>query len=167
MMLDPALATTAVVITASTSLLLATLGTIMAEKSGVINLGIDGLMLVGALVGFAVAQQTGSATAGAMAALVAGGILASIHAFLTVVLLSNQIVTGLALNIFCTGLANFLGRNFVGQVGPRLEPIAIPGLSSIPVIGPMMSHQDGLVYGAIIIALLLAIFSVIPGPAFI
>ena len=102
-------------ITAGTSLLLATLGEIVTEKSGVINLGLEGLMLVGALAGFSISHYTGSPVLGLVAAGLAGGAMSCIHAFLVVTLRCNQIVSGLALAILGSGLSSFFGQRMVGR----------------------------------------------------
>ncbi len=93
-----------------TSLTYATLGEVFTEKSGVLNLGVEGTMLMGALSGFVVTFNTGSLILGILFAMFAGGIFSLIHAFLTITLRANQVVTGLAITLFGTGLANFLGK---------------------------------------------------------
>ena len=132
----------AVAIQAGTSLVYATIGEIFAERSGILNLGVEGMMIMGAVVAFAGAYHTGSAWAGLALAILIGGLMALIHAFLTISLRADQVVTGLALTIFGTGLASFLGQRMgpdgnplVGLVGPRFQKIPLPGLSDIPVIG--------------------------------
>lgn len=128
-----------------TSLTYATLGEVFTEKSGVLNLGIEGTMLMGALSGFAVTFHTGSLLLGLLFAMFAGGLFSLLHAFLTISLRSNQVVTGLAITMFGTGLANFLGKrvgpvennlNLVGVNIPlRFENIQIPLLHKIPIFG--------------------------------
>lgn len=143
----------AVTVRAGTSLVYATIGEIYTERSGVLNLGLEGTMLMGAVSGFAAAYHTGSAWWGLVAAMVVGGLMSLIHAVLTVSLRADQTVSGLALTIFGTGLSSFLGQRLgpggkplVGLVGPRFERLPIPGLQDIPVIGPALFQQDLLVY---------------------
>jgi general nucleoside transport system permease protein len=142
-----------ITIRAGTSLLYATIGEIVTERSGILNLGVEGMMIMGAVTAFAAAFHSGSAWVGVLTAMIVGGLMASIHAFLTISLHADQTVSGLALTIFGSGLASFLGQRLgpagaplVGQVGPRFTKIALPGLSQIPVIGQAMFNQDILVY---------------------
>jgi ABC-type uncharacterized transport system permease subunit len=111
--------------TAGTSLLLTTLGEIITEKSGVINLGLEGLMLVGALVGFVTSHYTGSPVLGLAAAGIAGGMMSCVHAFLAITLRCNQIVSGLALVILGSGLSSFFGQRMIGQKAPYFEPMVL------------------------------------------
>ncbi len=139
-------------VAAGTVLLLASLGEAISEKGGILNLGVEGMILVGAISGFIAAQASGSLVVAVLAGMAAGGLLALIHAFLTVSLRANQVVSGLALTIFGTGTASFLGKSFVGiQSVVRFEDIPIPGLSSIPFIGPIFFDQDILVYASILL----------------
>lgn len=134
------------VITASTPLLLAASGELVTEKSGVLNLGVEGMMLVGAIAGFAVTASSGSATLGILAAVVAGVLMSLIFAFLTLTLMANQVATGLALTIFGVGFSALVGSGFVGFAIDPLPSLAIPGISTLPVIGPILFGQDFLVY---------------------
>jgi general nucleoside transport system permease protein len=134
------------VISASTPLLLAATGELITEKSGVLNLGIEGMMLVGAVIGFAVTLSTGSSLLGIAAAGIAGAALALIFAILTLVLLANQVATGLALAILGTGLSALVGKGYVGNAVPPLAKLELPVLSDLPVVGPILFHQDLLVY---------------------
>lgn len=143
----------AVTIRAGTSLLYATLGGIFNERSGVMNLGIEGMMIMGAVCAFATVFHSGSLVLAVVVAMIAGGLLALIHAILSVTLRANQVVSGLALTLFGTGLANFLGQKLgpegkplVGQIGPKFLKAPIPGLSDIPLFGPTLFNQDILVY---------------------
>jgi simple sugar transport system permease protein len=143
----------AVAIQAGTSLVYATIGEIFTERSGILNLGVEGMMIMGAVTAFAAAYHTGTVWAGVAMAILAGGLLALIHAVLTISLRADQVVSGLALTIFGTGLASFLGQRLgpegqplVGLVGPRFQDIALPLLSSIPIIGEPLFDQDILVY---------------------
>ncbi|MEQ8286257.1 ABC transporter permease [Thalassospira sp.] len=134
------------VITASTPLLLAASGELITEKSGVLNLGVEGMMLVGAIAGFAVTASSGSAILGVAAAVVAGTLMSLIFAFLTLTLMANQVATGLALTIFGVGFSALVGSGFVGFAIDPLPSLSIPGISAIPVIGPILFGQDFLVY---------------------
>ncbi|AKX94772.1 ABC transporter permease [Neomoorella thermoacetica] len=141
------IATLAAAITAGTPILFAALGEIIAERAGVLNLGVEGMMLVGAVTGFMVAVKTASPWLGFLAALVAAGATAAIFAVLTITLRANQVVTGLALTIFGTGLSGFLGKPYVGIPLPvSFKPVALPLLSQIPFIGPIFFRHDPLVY---------------------
>ncbi|NIY75757.1 ABC transporter permease [Thalassospira sp. HF15] len=134
------------VITASTPLLLAATGELVTEKSGVLNLGVEGMMLVGAIAGFAVTASSGSATLGILAAVVAGTLMSLIFAFLTLTLMANQVATGLALTIFGVGFSALVGSGFVGFAIEPLPGLSIPGISAIPIVGPILFGQDFLVY---------------------
>ncbi|MEA2780548.1 MAG: ral nucleoside transport system permease protein [Rhodospirillaceae bacterium] len=139
------------VISASTPLLLAATGELVTEKSGVLNLGIEGMMLVGAIVGFAVSLTTGSAVLGIAASGLAGAALALVFAILTLILLANQVATGLALTILGTGLSALIGKNFVGIAIAPLPKLELPILSDLPAIGPILFNQDALVYGSFLL----------------
>lgn len=143
----------AVTIRAGTSLLYATIGEIFAERSGVLNLGVEGMMLMGAVCGFAASYHTGSPWVGLLVALVVGAAMAAIHAFLTITLRAEQVVSGLALTIFSVGLSSFLGQRLgpggaplVGLQGPRFSKLPLPGLSNLPVVGDPLFNQDLLTY---------------------
>ncbi|WP_289078696.1 ABC transporter permease [uncultured Thalassospira sp.] len=141
------------VITASTPLLLAASGELVTEKSGVLNLGVEGMMLVGAIAGFAVTASSGSAILGILAAVVAGVLMSLIFAFLTLSLMANQVATGLALTIFGIGFSALVGSKFVGFAIDPLPALSIPGISVIPVIGPILFGQDFLVYLSIAVVI--------------
>jgi len=154
-----------VTIRAGTSLLYATLGEILTERSGILNLGIEGIMITGAVTGFAAAYHTKQVWVGVGAAVLAGGVLALIHAFLTISLRADQVVSGLALTIFGSGLANYLGQRLgpkgaplVGLTGPKFLPVSIPGLEQIPVLGASAFNQDVLTYASYILVPLIAYF---------
>jgi len=147
MEMDTVIALLATAVSAGTPLLYAALGEILCERSGVLNLGVEGMMLAGAVCGFLVAVETQSPAAGIVAAMLAGGALAAIHAFMTTTLRVNQIISGLALALFGTGLSSYIGKHLIGvplPVGPA--PMPFPGLSEIPLIGPAFFRQDLLVY---------------------
>jgi ABC-type uncharacterized transport system permease subunit len=134
-------------IVSGTPLLFAALGELISEKAGIMNLGVEGMMLMGAVTGFAVDVYTQNQWAGILAAMIAGGIVAVIHAFLTISLRANQVVSGLALTIFGTGLSAYLGKPLIGQPAPAVfQTVPIPGLCKIPWIGPIFFSHDVLVY---------------------
>jgi len=139
------------VVVASMPLLFATLGELLSEKAGNLNLGVEGMMLMGAVIGFRVGLATNSPILAVLAALLAGAFGAAMFAFLTVSLRANQVVTGLTLTIFGSGFAGLVGRDVVGvplslQLRNSFDAIPIPLLSKIPVIGKPLFDQDILVY---------------------
>ena len=143
----------AVTIQAGTSLVFAAVGEIYTERAGILNLGLEGTLIMGAVSAFAVGYHTESLLLGTLAAVVVGAALASIHAFLSVTLRADQVVSGLALTLFGIGLSSFLGQRLgpegaplVGLVGPKFTKIEIAGLSHIPLLGPALFNQDLLVY---------------------
>jgi len=133
---------------AATPLIYAALGELVVERSGVLNLGVEGMMLVGAVTGFAVGHITGSLLLGYVAAIFASTALALLFGFLTLTMQANQVATGLALTLFGIGLSAFAGRNFAGLPIDGVEAIPVPMLSSLPVIGALFRF-DWLVYGSI------------------
>jgi simple sugar transport system permease protein len=139
------------IITASTPLLLAAIGELVVERSGVLNLGVEGMMAIGAVCGFGAALASGSPYLGILAAIAAGAALSLLFAFLTLSLVSNQVATGLALTLLGLGLSGLIGESFVGQPGVKLEKLQVPGLSDIPYIGPIVFGQDLLVYAALVL----------------
>jgi ABC-type uncharacterized transport system permease subunit len=137
----------AAAIPAGTAILYACLGEILCERAGVLNLGVEGMMLMGALAGFAACYHSENAWIGAVAACVVGGLMATIHAFLTITLRANQVVSGLALTLFGAGLSAYLGRDLSGKPIPdKFNDITIPLLGDIPRIGEILFQQDALVY---------------------
>lgn len=140
------------IVTASTPLLLAALGELVTERAGVLNLGVEGMMVMGAVAGFAVALTTGSPHLGIVAAALAGAALAIPFGFLTLNLVANQVATGLALTLLGLGLSGLIGEAFVGQPGVRLAKIHIPGLTDLPFVGPLLFGQDILVYLSLALA---------------
>ncbi len=133
-------------IVAATPLLFAALGELVAEKSGVLNLGVEGMMIVGAIAGFATAVETGSPVLGLLAAIAAGALLAAIFAFFTQILMSNQVATGLALTLFGLGMASMLGQPYSGMPAPGFPRLDVPGLSDLPVAGRLLFAHDFMVY---------------------
>lgn len=138
-------------IPAGTPLLYGTLGEITAERSGVLNLGVEGMMIVGAVTAFGVTQATGNIWLGVLAAALLGGLLALVHAFASITLRVNQVVSGLALTMLGMGLSGLVGKRYIGMPPPtRLKPVVIPVLSDLPVLGPLLFQFDLLVYLAIL-----------------
>lgn len=133
------------VIGAATPLLLAALGELVAEKSGVLNLGVEGMMLIGAVTGFAVTSVTGASLLGLVVAMIAATAASMIFAFLTLTLASNQVATGLALTIFGVGLSSMLGEHYVGTTIQPLGPIFPEALASHP-LGRLVFGHSILVY---------------------
>lgn len=134
------------VITASTPLVIAALGELVSERSGVLNLGVEGMMIMGAVAAFATAQLTGSPYLGILGGIVGGGLFSLLFGFLTLTLVANQVATGLALTILGLGLSGQIGESFVGMPGVRLQPIVIPLLSDIPFFGRVLFSQDLIFY---------------------
>lgn len=148
----------AAAVQSGTPILYATLGEIFTEKSGVLNLGVEGAMILGALAGFMVAKFTGSPVIGFLAAGFVGSLATSIHGVVCLWFQGNQVVSGLALTILGAGLANYLGTAYVGLSAPGFSPLALPVLSEIPVIGKIFFQQDLLVYFSYCIPLLMWLF---------
>jgi len=134
------------VISAATPLLFAALGELVVEKSGVLNLGVEGMMIVGAVGAFATTASTGSSALGIVVGAGAGMALAFVFGVLTLTLAANQVATGLALTIFGLGLSSLVGAGFVGIPVAPLPKLAIPGLSDLPLVGPLIFGHDLLVY---------------------
>ncbi len=134
------------IITASTPLLLASIGELVTERAGVLNLGVEGMMVMGAVAAFIVAQTTGSPSLGVLGGIFAGALFSLLYGFLALTLVTNQVATGLALTILGLGLSGMIGESFVGMSGVKLQALAIPGLSSIPFIGPVLFNQDIIFY---------------------
>jgi simple sugar transport system permease protein len=143
-----------------TPLLLATLGEILAERAGVMNLGLEGLMLLGAVAGFGAAHATGSVTLGLLAGTGAGAALALVHALVTVTLKADQVVSGLALAFVGAGLSSVLGAPLVEvrQAGAQAGALAIPLLSQIPLLGQVFFNQGAVVYLSLLLVPLCWVF---------
>ncbi len=131
---------------AATPILLAALGELVVEKTGVLNLGVEGMMIIGAISGFAMAVQTGSPLAGFVGAAAAGAVLSLLFAFLTQIALANQVASGLALTLFGLGLSSLIGTDYDGLIPPATAPLHIPLLADIPGLGPMLFQHDPMVY---------------------
>jgi general nucleoside transport system permease protein len=155
MNLEIILALLAAAVQMGTPILLATLGEIVTERGGILNLGVEGIMSVGALAAFAVTLWTGSPVAGLLAAGICGALLAGVHGLVCLGFQGNQVVSGLALTILGVGLANYFGTPLVGSSAPGFHPLPIPGLSQVPILGRVFFRQDVLVYMSILIVPLL------------
>lgn len=131
---------------AATPILLAAIGELVVERAGVLNLGVEGMMIVGAITGFAASVETGSPWIGFLAAAVGGSVLALLFALLTQVALANQVASGLALTLFGLGLSSLMGQSYVGIKPPHFAEIHIPFLSDVPVLGPILFAQDPVLY---------------------
>ena len=145
-MMDTLIPILVAAVAAGTPMVFAALGELVTEKSGVLNLGVEGMMLMGAVTGFAVASQTGNPWVGALAGMVAGAAMALIFAVLTLNLMANQVASGLALTLFGVGLSAFLGKPYESVSLTVAPPPAIPLLSQIPVLGPLLFNYHLLVY---------------------
>jgi general nucleoside transport system permease protein len=144
------------VLAASTPLLLAAAGELIAERAGVLNLGVEGMMIMGAACGFAAAYLTGSTVLGAGVGTIAGTAMSAIFAALTLGLAVNQVATGLALTILGIGLSGLIGAGFVGDRIVGAPHLHIPLLTDLPLIGRVLFGQDAFVYASI--ALVIAIW---------
>ena len=133
------------IIIASTPLVLAAIGELIVEKSGVLNLGVEGMMIIGAVASFIVTHETGSHLMGILAAIIASGLIAVIFGILTQYLLSNQVATGLALTLFGLGLASLIGQSYSGISLKAFPILEVTILSNIPIIGGMLFSFDYLI----------------------
>ncbi|MGK9042155.1 ABC transporter permease [Rhizobium sp. SA279] len=134
------------VITAATPLVIAASGELVTERSGVLNLGVEGMMIMGAVCAFAAAHMTGSPYLGILAGVASGAVFSLLFGFLTLTLVANQVATGLALTILGLGVSGMLGESFVGLPGVKLQPIVFPLLSDTPFFGPLLFRQDLIFY---------------------
>jgi len=144
--------------TAATPLLIAALGELVVERSGVLNLGVEGMMIMGAVGGFAAASLTGNPWIGVLVAILFGAVTSLAFAFLTLSLAANQVATGLALTILGLGLSGLIGEPFVGQAGVKLSNISIPILTDLPLLGPLLFGQDPIFYMSIALVIGVAWF---------
>ena len=142
---------------AATPILLAAIGELVVERAGVLNLGVEGMMITGAVCGFVVAVGTGSPWLGFIGAAFGGALISLIFGFLTQILLSNQVATGLALTLFGLGLSALMGQGYIGIKAPSFPDWHIPLLGDIPVLGPIVFQHDPMVYvGLLIVAVVWA-----------
>ncbi len=130
------------IITAATPLVIAAMGELVTERAGVLNLGVEGMMIMGAVCAFAGSYLTGVPLLGVLAGILGGALFSLLFGFLTLTLVTNQVATGLALTLLGLGLSGQLGESFVGIPGVKLSPIVFPVLSDIPFIGPLLFRQD-------------------------
>lgn len=141
------------IIIASTPLVFAAIGELIVEKSGVLNLGVEGMMIVGAVCSFIVTIETGSYVYGVIAAIISGSIAAALFGFLTQYLLSNQIATGLSLTIFGLGIAALIGQSYTGLSLDEFPELNVSYLSDIPILGNIFFSYDYLVYISIFLVI--------------
>ncbi|MEQ9242616.1 ABC transporter permease [Roseovarius indicus] len=143
--INPALLLASLLV-AATPILLAAIGELVVERSGVLNLGVEGMMITGAICGFAVAVETGSPLLGFILAALGGAVLALLFALLTQFALANQVASGLALTLFGLGLSSLMGQGYVGIKPPPTPKLDIPVLSDLPFIGRVVFSHDLMVY---------------------
>lgn len=146
------------IVTASTPLLIAALGELVAERSGVLNLGVEGMMAVGAACSFAAAVTFDSTLLGVLAGMLAGTLMAALFALVILGFAANQVGSGLALTIFGLGLSGLIGAPFVGARRDPIAPIDVPGFSDIPYLGRLFFEQDPFVYVSFALTLLVALY---------
>ena len=153
------------VVAASTPVVLASIGETISEKSGVINLSLDGSIALSAMTGFAVAFTTGSAALGILAAMAVGALVALVVAFASIALRQQQVAVGFVLTMLCTDLADFLGNPFVRKPGPSVPHAPIPYLSGIPILGPILFDHNLVIYLSMlsVVAAWLYIYKTQPG----
>ncbi|NCO87274.1 MAG: ABC transporter permease [Rhodobacterales bacterium] len=131
---------------AATPIILAAIGELVVERAGVLNLGVEGMMITGAVCGFVAGVASGSPLLGFVAAALGGAAVSLLFGFLTQFLLSDQVPTGLALTLFCLGLSALIGQSYIGVKGPEVADIHIPLLADIPWLGPILFQHDAMVY---------------------
>jgi simple sugar transport system permease protein len=146
------------VVVASTPLLLAAIGELVAERAGVLNLGVEGMMAMGAVSGFATAVTFDSTLAGVAVSIVVGGLMAALFALVVLGLAANQVGSGLALTIFGLGLSGLIGAPFVGAQRSPVAHLQVPGLTDLPVVGRLFFGQDAFVYGTIALTIGVGLF---------
>ena len=139
------------IIVASTPLVFAAIGELLVEKSGVLNLGVEGMMIIGAVAGFAALTETGSHALALLAAMAGGAAMAGLFGIVTLTLLSNQVASGLALTLFGLGLSALLGQRYSGQSAGPFPRLSIPGLSDLPLVGKLLFGQDLMVYASLLL----------------
>jgi len=141
----------ALTLAAGTPLVLAATGELVTERSGVLNLGVEGMMLVGAVVAFIVAATTNLPWLGVVAGMAAAAALSMVFAVLTLTLMANQVATGLALSLFGIGLSAFVGLHYVSIVIDGIKPLAIPGVSDLPFFGKLLFAHSPFVYLSVLL----------------
>jgi simple sugar transport system permease protein len=143
---------------ASTPILLAGLGELVVERAGVLNLGVEGMMITGAICGFAAGVESGSAVIGFAAAAAGGAALALVFGVLTQVLMSNQVATGLALTLFGLGLSALIGQGYIGVRGVDVPDVDLGALADLPVAGPILFRHDAMVYLSLLLCFCIWLF---------
>jgi len=141
---------------AATPLVLAATGELVAERSGVLNLGVEGMMVVGAIAGFSAIVATGSTVPALLAAAVAGAVMAALFGLLVLTLRANQVASGLALTMFGLGLSALWGQGYSGLSAPAFPHLYLPGLTDLPLVGKLVFGQDLLVYLSLALVALVA-----------
>lgn len=142
-------------VVAGTPLLLGTLGEVIAERAGVLNLGVEGMMSVGAVTGFIVTFTTGNPWLGMVAAILMGTLFSSLHAFITISLRANQVVSGLALTMLGLGISGLWGKPYIGRpLEVKMNVLQIPVLGEIPVIGRVFFSHDPYIYLSILLGII-------------
>jgi general nucleoside transport system permease protein len=144
--------------TAATPLLVAAIGELVVERSGVLNLGVEGMMIMGAVTGFAVSLSTGNPWFGMLCAVIVGALFSLLFGFLVLTVATNQVATGLSLTLLGIGLSGMIGESFVGEPGIKLASLSIPVLSDIPLIGRLLFGQDPIFYISILLVIGVAWF---------
>jgi len=148
----------ALTLAGGTPLVFAALGELVTEKSGVLNLGVEGMMLVGAVVSFIITATTGEPWLGALAGTAAGAATSAIFGALTLSLMANQVATGLALSLFGVGLSAFIGQPYVSAMIADIKPLSIPVLSDLPVLGKLLFAHSPFVYLSLLLCALVQWF---------
>ncbi len=156
MNIDYPIALCTATVVAATPLVFAALGELIAERAGVLNLGVEGMMLAGALAAFAAGVTSGSLLLGFIAAALAGCVLSLLFGLLTLRFGTNQVATGLALTLFGSGLSACLGRSYASLPGNALPSLHLPLLSDIPVLGPLLFRYDAAVYVSLLLVALVS-----------
>lgn len=146
------------IVTASTPLLIASMGELVTERSGVLNLGVEGMMAMGAACSFAAAVTFDSTLIGVAAGILAGALMSALFALVVLGFAANQVGSGLALTIFGIGLSGLIGAPFVGARRDPVAHVSIPGLSDLPVVGRLFFAQDLFVYASIALTILVAVY---------
>jgi len=146
-----AVAIVASILADSSPLVIATVGETLTEKAGVINPSLDGTILLSAMTGFAVAYTTGSLWLGFAAAMAVGALVALVVAVASIELRLDQVAVGFVLTLLCTDLSSFLGNPFVRKPGPSVPHLPIPGLSQVPVVGPVFFDHNAVVYASFLV----------------
>ena len=139
---------------AGTPLLLGTIGEVVCERSGILNLGVEGMMAIGAVTAFIVTFVSGNPWLGLLAAIAAGMLISASHAFTTITLQSNQVVSGLAITMLGLGISGLVGKSYIGRpLSIKFQTVAVPILSDIPFVGPIFFDQSPFFYMAVLLAI--------------